>query len=111
MIPTETQGAVDVLRIDGTLNAEKSAELADALAQVIQAGAPLVVCDMTAVPLIDSDGLEGLLDAQEEIAMRGGAMKLTGTVPLVSDILRLSGVGDRFEMFETSSAGIRSFAR
>ncbi|MGI9457550.1 MAG: STAS domain-containing protein [Aeoliella sp.] len=107
----ETQGAVDVMRIDGTLNAEKAKELASAVGRAVRAGVPMVMCDLTAVQLVDSDGLEALLDAHEEVTMRGGAMKLAGATPLVSDILRLTGAGDRFEMFDTASAGVGSFAR
>ncbi len=111
MIEPERQGEVDVMRIDGTLNAEKSQELNEALQKVLQAGVPMVLCDMAALQLIDSDGLEGLLEAQEEVSQHGGAMKLGGLSPLVSEILRVTGVGDRFEIFDTAMAGVGSFSR
>ncbi len=111
MIHVETQGAVDVLNIDGSLNAEKANELAAALVQVTKAGPPMVVCDLSHVQLVNSDGLEWLLDAADEIAQNGGTMKLAGPSPLVADILRLTGVGSRFEIFDTAKAGVGSFAR
>ncbi len=111
MIHVETQGAVDVVRIDGSLNAEKATELAAALAPVIKTGAPMVVCDLSRLQLVDSDGLNWLLDAADEISHNGGTLKLAAPTPLVADILRLTEVGDRFEIFETSNAGVGSFAR
>lgn len=111
MIRIETQGAVDVLHCDGTLNADKAPDLNAALEQVTQAGAPMVVCDLSRVQLVDSDGLEWLLDAADEVTNNGGTMKLAGPTPLVADILRLTGVGKRFEIFDTAKAGIGSFSR
>lgn len=111
MIQVDTQGAVDVVQIDGSLNADKTDELSTALVQVNKAGAPMVVCDLSQVQLIDSDGLEWLLDAADEICVNGGTMKLASATPLVADILRLTGVEDRFEVFDTAKAGVRSFSR
>lgn len=111
MIRVETQGAVDVMHIDGMLNAEKTTELASVLAQVNRAGAPMVVCDLSQVPLIDSEGLEWLLDAADAVGRSGGTMKLAAPSPLVEDILRLTGIGKRFEVFETAKAGVGSFSR
>ena len=111
MIRVETQGAVDVMQLDGTLNAEKATELNEALSQITEAGAPMVVCDLSHVQLVDSEGLEWLLDAADEVALGGGTMKLAAPTPLVADILRLTGVGRRFEIFDTAKAGVGSFAR
>lgn len=111
MIRIEAQGAVDVIRVDGALNETTVDELQHAWQEVLRSGAPMVVCDMSGINLIDSVGLEWLLDAQEEVAVRGGAMKLAGCPPLVNDILRVTGVRERFEVFETAGAGVGSFAR
>ncbi|WP_425397164.1 STAS domain-containing protein [Aeoliella sp.] len=111
MIHTETQGAVDVVKVDGTLNAEKIGELAQTLERLTKAGAPMVVCDLAHTQLVDSDGLEWLLDASDQVASCGGTIKLSGLSPLVADILRLTGVAERFEIFETAKAGVGSFSR
>jgi len=107
----ETQGAVDVIHIDGTLNGEKTNDLANAMSRIMQNGAPMVVCNLAGVQLIDSVGLEWLLDAADEVVMSGGVMKLAAATPLIADILRLSGVGDRFEMFDSAREGVGSFSR
>lgn len=111
MIHVETQGAVDVVRIDGILNADKVSELSGAWEKIASSGAPMVVGDLSGVQLVDSDGLEWLLDAMDLVAYRGGAMKLAGVTPLVADILRLTGVGERFEIFDNAKSGVGSFAR
>lgn len=107
----ETQGAVDVIRIDGSLNGEKLDELANTISRVLVNGAPMVICDLAGVQLIDSVGLEWLLDTADEIVTSGGEMKLAAAPPLISDILRLTGVGDRFETFPTTREGVGSFSQ
>lgn len=107
----ETQGAVDVIHVDGSLNGEKITELTNAMSRIMQNGAPMVVCDLSSVQLMDSVGLEWLLDAADEVVMSGGIMKLAAATPLIADILRLSGVGDRFEMFNTTREGVGSFSK
>ncbi len=111
MIRTETQGAVDVLQVDGTLNAEKAEELVTTLQPIVTTGAPMVVLDLSHVQVIDSDGLESLLDSADLVSKYGGTIKLAAPTPLVSDILRLSGVGKRFEIFSNTKTGVGSFAR
>jgi anti-anti-sigma factor len=111
MIHHETQGAVDVVQVDGTLNREQSDALAEKFVQIVKEGTPMVVCDLTHVQLIDSEGLEWLLDASDSVTHNGGTMKLAGLSPLLSDILRLTGVSNRFEIFETAKAGVGSFSR
>ena len=111
MIRTETQGAVDVLQLDGSLNVDKAEELASTLATIVTAGAPMVVLDLSHVQVIDSDGLESLLDSADLVSKYGGTVKLAAPTPLVADILRLSGVGKRFEIFGNTKMGVGSFAR
>ncbi|QDU54775.1 STAS domain-containing protein [Aeoliella mucimassa] len=111
MIRCETQGAVDVLCLEGTLNAEQAAELATTIEPVAAAGAPMVVLDLTNVQLVDSAGLESLLDCCDLINHVGGSIKLASPSPLVADVLRLTGVEKRFEIFDNAKAGVGSFAR
>ena len=50
----------------------------------VERGQPHVVLDLQGVALIDSTGLELLLDAQEECQRMGGAMKLANRRSVVS---------------------------
>jgi anti-anti-sigma factor len=66
---------------------------------------------MEKVPLVDSAGLELLLDYREKFQQVGGVLKLSGMNPLCEDILSITGVGAGFEVFRESLSALGSFAR
>jgi anti-anti-sigma factor len=110
MFPIERQGAVCVVRPQVPLVADQcEAFLSTALAGV-GAGQPMLVVDLHGVPLIDSAGLETLTDLRERIESRGGAVKLAAVNALCHDILRVTGVGDRFEQHAQVKTAVGSFA-
>ncbi|MEM6330169.1 MAG: STAS domain-containing protein [Planctomycetota bacterium] len=111
MITVETQGAVTVLTPDVPLNAEAAEPLLAALHAPASPGLPQVVLDLSGVAIIDSAGLEAVLDARAEVRGRGGVIKLAGARPLVADILVATGVGDTFEMLGSTKAAVGSFSR
>ncbi len=74
-------------------------------------GQPHVVLDLGQVPLIDSAGLEMLLDVQEEFQRRGGAMKLAAGQGLCREILGVTGVGAQFELYSEVTSAVGSFVQ
>ncbi len=106
-----TQGAVDVIQGDLPLNADSAEPLRSLLEQCRRNGQPYVVLDLQNVPLIDSVGLELLLDFKEEFQQVGGAIKLAGPNPLCQEILLVTGIGDDFEIFTDALSAVGSFVR
>jgi anti-anti-sigma factor len=106
-----TQGAVDLIRGDQPINAEHIEELATLLRESAAQGQPFVVVDMERIPLLDSAGLELLLDYRDRFQKVGGALKLSGPNPLCEDILSVTGVGPSFEIFRESLSAVGSFVR
>ncbi|MEM8865633.1 MAG: STAS domain-containing protein [Planctomycetota bacterium] len=111
MITTEKQGAVTVLTPEMPLVNENAEQLGAALEDRLHGGLPMIVLDLSAVPLIDSLGLTAVLDARDAIRERGGLIKLAGPTPLVSDALLATGVGEHFEVFNNAKLAVGSFAR
>jgi anti-anti-sigma factor len=105
------QGAVELIRGDEPINAEHVEELAALLREIAGRGQPFVVLDLEKVPLLDSAGLELLLDYRDSFQQLGGALKLAGPNPLCEDILSITGVGAGFEVFRESLAAVGSFVR
>ncbi len=64
-----------------------------------------------AIALIDSAGLELLLDFQEKCQRMGGALKLANAGALCREVLKATGVGARFEIFRDSGGAVRSFVQ
>lgn len=93
------------------LSGEHVAELATVLEARLERGQPLIVLDLQAVAVIDSAGLELLLDVQEKCQRMGGALKLANLGSLCRDVLKATGVGTRFEIFCDSRSAVRSFVQ
>jgi anti-sigma B factor antagonist len=106
-----TQGAVDVIQGDAPLNTEHAGEVARLLERCLATGRPYVVLDLDRVPLIDSAGLELLVDFQERLQQLGGALKLAGVNPLCSDVLDVTGVRASLEVFPEVLSAVGSFVR
>ena len=111
MIAVETHGAVTVLTPDSPINTEHAEDLGATLEGSLKQGLPMIVLDLSGVALMDSTGLEALLNAHDAVRSRGGNMKLAGPTPLVEDILTATGVGQRFELFANSKSAVGSFSK
>ena len=73
-------------------------------------GQPRVVLDLQHVPLIDSAGLEALLDSRDECVRRAGTMHLATPNRLCRDILRVTGLDHQFSIFDDVISAVGSFA-
>ena len=52
-----------------------------------------------------------LLDVQEEFQRRGGTLKLAVRSPLCREILNVTGVAGRFEVFSEAASAVGSFVQ
>lgn len=111
MFAIKCQGAVEVIMPKVPLTCEHAEELRETVQHCLSDGLPMVVLNLHDVPLIDSAGLEALLDCRDNIRARGGNVKLAALTPLSHDILRVSGVIDAFESFPDDKAAVRSFVQ
>lgn len=84
--------------------------LAESLRTRASSGQPKLLLDLTAVSTMDSATLEMLSELQENCRKRGGVMKLTGLNPLCVEILKVTGLHRRFEIFDNQLTALGSFA-
>lgn len=111
MFERNRQGAVEVVRGDDPLNVDFVPRVLQLLEECRAHGQPRAVLDLENVPLIDSAGLEMLLDVQEDFYRRGGALKLAVRNPLCREILSVTGVAGHFEMFSDANSAVGSFVQ
>ncbi len=111
MFTHKCQGAVDVISGGDRISGEHVAQLAAVLEEQLARGQPLIVLDMQGVALVDSAGLELLLDAREKCARMGGALKLANVGALCREVLKATGIGSRFEIFRDSGGAVRSYVQ
>ena len=111
MIEESMQGAITVIGSDEPLTVENVADAAAALQRCFGDGPPMAVLNMARITLLDSVGLELLLNAHDSFAERGGAFKLAAANPLCEDVLSVTGVGDELELYDEVTLAVRSFLR
>ncbi len=111
MFAIRCQGAVEVIVPNVPLTGEHADELRETVQHCLSDGLPMVVLNLHDVPLIDSAGLESLLDIRDSVHSRGGSVKLAALTPLSQEILRVSGVVEHFEVFPDDKAAVRSFVQ
>ena len=110
MAAVEKQGAVSVVRPAGPLTEAQAPSFLQAAVGKLGQGRPMVVIDMHEVPLVDGAGLEALVEIREKIEARGGAVKLAAVNALCTDILRVTGIGQKFEQYPHVKSAVARFA-
>ena len=103
------QGAVDVIRGDEPLVADylpRAMQLFDAC---LGNGIPRVVIELENVPLIDSRGLEWLLDAHDRLLDRGSGLRIVANQSLCREVLQLTGVAEQCPIYNDLTSAIASF--
>jgi len=111
MFEIAKRGAVNVLSGSLPLTAANTNPINDLCADCVENGQPRLVFDLTGVPLIDSAGLELLLDLRDACHKRGGAMQICSPSPLCRDILIATGLTAHFAIFEDQAAAVGSYSR
>ena len=98
-IEQSQQGTVLVLTPNGALVDADQKQLAEVLSKHIEKGNVKIIVDMNAVPFIDSEGLEMLLDNAELAAGSGGGLRIVNPSEIVRDILLATRLNTRIEVF------------
>lgn len=111
MFRTVQQGVVKVVSGDAPLAGDGVAAARAVCDDALLHGQPKIVLDLGGVPLIDSAGLELLLDVRDRCLQRGGAIVVAGASPLCLDILRATGVAAEIAVFDDSITAVGSFAQ
>jgi anti-sigma B factor antagonist len=107
---TETrQGAVVILKPEGALIENDAAAAKAKLVNTMGASVGRFVVDMSAVPYVDSKGLEALVEVTEELSHGGQALRLCCANKTVREVLEITDLASMFEYFEDTNTAVRSF--
>jgi len=110
MFRRSTQGAVELIHGTVPLTRNVQEEFRSVAQSCVASGPGQVVLDLREVTLIDSAGLESLLDLQETCLRRGGALKVAAPNHLCRDILRVTGLDEQIESYSDVVSAVGSFA-
>ncbi len=111
MFELRRQGAIHVLSGDEPFNSETIGQLDSHLVSCFSQGQPKIVLDLERITLLDSSGLEWLVETAEKCFQRGGQAQIAAPNALCSDILRITGVAEQVEVFDDVTSAVRSFSR
>jgi len=100
-----------VIEGDSPLTRESVAQLESVFEPLLHGGQPKLVFNLREVPLVDSAGLERLLDMQDSLERHGGELKLAAPSTMLEEILTITSVGQRFETFKDTTSAVGSFVQ
>ncbi|QOI99179.1 MAG: STAS domain-containing protein [Phycisphaeraceae bacterium] len=108
-IEERREGAVTVVRPQGPLVLGDAEQFKAAVDDVMTRSLGRFVIDASAVPYLDSRGLETLAEISETLSQRGGVLRLCGANDTLREVFDLTDTSPLFEHFADVNAGVRSF--
>lgn len=108
-IDEHQHGAVTVLKPLGPLCEEDADALKTRTLEASTRNLGRLVVDASAVPYLDSRGLEVIAEIAEQLARGGQGLKLCGANDVLREVFELTDVASGFEQFSELNAAVRSF--
>ena len=109
-IAQEERGPAVLLVARGPLIGAEADQLRRRIAKALEDATGSLVLDLTGVPLLDSQGLELLVETTERLIRTGQALKICGTNELLREVFELTEVASLFEQFEDADAAVGSLS-
>ncbi len=109
MLQEQLSGAVTVLRPEGPLAGDDAVGLKTRALELMTDARGRYVIDTSAVPYVDSRGLEVLVEVNEAMFETGHVLKLCGTNETVRQAMELTDLAETFEFFADVPNAVRSF--
>jgi len=106
---TQQRGAVLVVRPSGPLTGADADTFKTAIQGFVRDHLGRVVIDASALPYVDSKGLESLADIAAELACSGKGLKLCAANETLRQVIDLTGLSPQFEHFDDTNSAVRSF--
>jgi anti-anti-sigma factor len=105
-LPTEIFGDVVVVHTPEELSEEQTPQLASWLTSLDRAN---VVVDLNGTETFDSHGLTVLLDAQDNLRLAGGDLRICTSNATNRKLLEITHLDQSLEVFETVLDAVKSF--
>jgi anti-sigma B factor antagonist len=101
---------VVVKRMPERMNLKQARKFLQEVKPFLNSDRPQVVFDMSQVRHIDAAGIDVLLHCMREAMKRDGDLKLASLSPQSAVVLELTRTGRLFEIYESSTAAVKSFS-
>ena len=97
--PVRRSDGYAIVTISGEIDIARAPALREQLIGLLRPGASRLVIDLSGVTFCDASGLAVLVGVARRAGLLGGVLRLAAPTPLVSTVLRLTGLDSRFEIF------------
>jgi anti-anti-sigma factor len=101
---------VVVKRMPERMNLKQARNFFREVQPFLNSDRPQIVFDMSQVRHIDAAGVDVLLKCMREAIRHDGDLKLAALSPQAAVVLELTRTGRLFEIYETSTAAMKSFS-
>jgi anti-sigma B factor antagonist len=101
---------VVVKRMPERMNLKQARKFWKEVQPFLNSDRPQVVFDMSQVRHLDAAGIDMLLECMREAVKRDGDVKLAALSAQSAVVLELTRTGRLFEIYETSTAAVKSFS-
>jgi anti-sigma B factor antagonist len=101
---------VVVKRMPERMNLKQARKFLKEVQPFLNSDRPQVVFDMSQVRHIDAGGIDVLLRCMREAVKRDGDLKLAALSAQAAVVLELTRTGRLFEIYENSTAAVKSFS-
>lgn len=108
-VRTTQLGVAVYLAPDSAIVEEGVDDLSRAVHEGVGHGMTNVVLDMKNVPVVDSAGLEFLLDLSQRLREEGGSLRIANVRPICKDIFAITEVDQVVPVYEDLDGAGRSF--
>jgi anti-anti-sigma factor len=99
VLSVRRQGGYTIVAISGEIDIARAPMLREQLLGLLRPGASRLVIDLSGVTFCDASGLAVLVGVARRAGLLGGVLRLAAPAPLMSTVLRLTGLDSRFEIF------------
>ncbi|MEM6795464.1 MAG: STAS domain-containing protein [Acidobacteriota bacterium] len=96
----EQQQSMDVITLEGRLDAASAPELRKNLDQLLDAGRTLLIFDLERVDFVDSSGLSVFVNALQGARRAGGEISIAGPTSEVQSVLELTRLHKILPIFD-----------
>jgi|HubBroStandDraft_6_1064221.scaffolds.fasta_scaffold05940_4 anti-sigma B factor antagonist len=105
-----TSRPVVVKRMPEKMNLTQARKFLKEVQPFVNSDRPQIVFDMSQVRHIDAAGVDVLLRCMRAAVKRDGDLKLAALSPQAAVVLELTRTGRLFEIYENSTAAVKSFS-
>ncbi len=107
----QTVGAVSIIKASSSLAGDGLNQCRQSVDDCLAQRRALIILDMSDSPLINSQGLEFIINAQEGCLARGGKLVLAEPQALCAEVLYITGVDQCVAVYDNIRSALGDFAR